>query len=73
MKNDRIYWIDSRTIQRGRVLVFDGSLVPFCSKCLDACMRTNDVLKSLKIVSKMSADCLVRTVRPKGADGPPHI
>ena len=73
MKSDQICWIDSRTIKRGRVLVLDGSLVPFCSKCLDAYMRTNDVLKRLKIVSKMSADCLVQTVRPKGADGLPHI
>ena len=45
MKSDRICWIDSRTIKRGRVLVLDESLVPFCSKCLDACMRANDVLK----------------------------
>ena len=45
MKNDRIGWIDSHTIKRGRVLVLDVSLVPFCSKCLDACMRANDVLK----------------------------
>ena len=48
MKSDRICWIDSRTIKRGRVLVLDGALVPFCSKYLDACMRANDVLKSLK-------------------------
>ena len=45
MKSDRICWIDSRAIKRGRVLVLDGSLVPFFSKCLDACMRANDVLK----------------------------
>ena len=45
MKNDQICWIDSRTIKRGRVLVLDGSLMPFCSKCLDTCMRANDVLK----------------------------
>src|SRR6185436_19680897 len=38
MKNDRICWIDSRTIKRGRILVLDGFLVPFCSKCLDACV-----------------------------------
>ena len=48
MKNDRICWIVSHTIKRGRVLVLDGSLVPFCSKCLDACMRVNDVLKKLE-------------------------
>ena len=48
MKNDRIGWIDSHTIKRGRVLVLDGSLVSFCSKCLDACMRANDVFKDLK-------------------------
>ena len=53
MKYDRICWIDSRTIKWGRVLVLDGSLVPFCSKCLDACMRANDVLKSLKKRSKV--------------------
>ena len=58
MKNDRICWIDSRTIKRGRVLVLDGSLVPFCSKFLDACMRANDVLKSLKKGTSLSADCL---------------
>ena len=55
MKNDRICWIDSHTIKRGRVLVLDGSLVPFCSKCLDACMRANIVLrkfeKDLKVES----------------------
>ena len=48
MKSDRVYWIDRRTIKRGRVLVLDGSLVPFCSKCLDACMRVNDVLKKFE-------------------------
>ena len=56
MKSDRIYWIDSRTIKRGRVLVLDGSLVLFCSKCLDACMRANDVLKGLKTDSKTCVD-----------------
>ena len=45
MKNERVFWIDSRTIKWGRVLVLDGSLVPFCSKYLDACMRANNVLK----------------------------
>ena len=48
MKNDRICWIDSRTIKKGRVLVLDGSLVSFGSKCLDACMRTNDVSKKFE-------------------------
>ena len=52
MKNDRVCWIDSRTIKRGSVLALDGSLVPFCTNCLDACMRPNDVLKSLKKVQK---------------------
>ena len=55
MKSDWIYWIDSHTIKRVCVLVLDGSLVPFCSKCLDACMRANDILKwfekDLKFVS----------------------
>ena len=57
MKNDRIYWIDSRTIKRSCVLMFDGSLVPFCSKCLDACMRANDVLKKIEKKSSLRADC----------------
>ena len=48
MRNDRIYWIDSRTIKRGRVLVLDGSLVQVCSKCLDACMRANVVLNKFE-------------------------
>ena len=48
MKSDRICWIDSRTIKRGCVLVLDGSLVPFFSKYLDACMRANDVLKKFE-------------------------
>ena len=61
MKGDRICWIDSCTIKRGRVLVLDGSLVPFCSKCLDACMRANDVLKNLKKWTSLSADCLSAT------------
>ena len=56
MKNDRVCWIDSRTIKRGHVLVLDGSLVPFCSKYLDACMRANDVLKNLKNGTSLSAD-----------------
>ena len=64
MKSDRICWIDSHTIKRGRVLVLDGSLGPFCSKCLDACMRANGVLKNLKNGTSLSADCL-------SADSPP--
>ena len=48
MKSNRICWIDSRTIKRGRVLVLDGSLVPFWSKCLDACLRANVVLKKFE-------------------------
>ena len=48
MKSDRVCWIDSRTIKRGRVLVLDGSLVPFWSKCLDACLRANVVLKKFE-------------------------
>ena len=48
MKSDRTCWIVSRTIKRGHVLVLDGSLVPFCSKCLDACMRANDFLKKFE-------------------------
>ena len=48
MKSDRVCWIDSRTIKRGLVLVLDGSLVPFCSKCLDAYMRANDVLEKFE-------------------------
>ena len=48
MKNDRVCWIDSRTIKRGRVLLLDGFLVPFFSKCLDACMRANVVLKKFE-------------------------
>ena len=48
MKSDRIGWIDSHTIKRGCVLVFDRSLVPFCSECLGACMRANDALTSFE-------------------------
>jgi hypothetical protein len=29
--------------------MLDGSLVPFCSKCLVACMRANGVLKRFEI------------------------
>ena len=57
MKSDRICWIDSHTIKRGRVLVLDGSLVPFCSKCLGACMRANDVLKRFEKITSLRADC----------------
>ena len=48
MKSDQICWIDSHTIKRGRVLMLDRSLVPFYSKCLDACMRANVVLKKFE-------------------------
>ena len=72
MRNDRICWIDSRTIKRGRVLVLDGALVPFCSKYLDACMRANDVLKRLKKGTKLSADCLSADSPLLVRDGPPH-
>jgi hypothetical protein len=48
MKSDRICWIDSRTIERGHVLVLDGSLVPFCSKCLGACVRANNALSGFE-------------------------
>ena len=58
MKSDRVCWIDSSTIKRGRVLMLDGSLVPFCSKCLDACMRANDVSKRFEKAFKTCADCL---------------
>ena len=64
MKSDRICWIDSRTIKRGRVLALDGSLVSLCSKCLDACKKAKDVLKNLKNGTSLSADCL-------SADSPP--
>jgi len=53
MRNDQICWIDSRTIKRGRVLMLDGSFVPFCSKCLDACMRANDVFENFEKGSKV--------------------
>ena len=66
MKNDRICWIDSRTIKRGRVLVLDGSLVPFCSKFLDACMRANDILKDLKKGTSLSVDCPSANSPPLG-------
>ena len=66
MKSGRICWIDSRTIKRGRVLVLDVSLVSFCSKCLDACMRANDILKSLKTGTSLSADCLSADSLPLG-------
>ena len=58
MKNDRVCWIDIRTIKRDCVLVLDGPLVPFCSKCLDPCMRANGILKNSKKGTSLSADCL---------------
>ena len=65
MKSDRICWIDSRTIKRGCVLVLDGSLVPFCSKCLGACMRANDALTRFEKRTSLRADCT-------SADSPLH-
>ena len=38
--------------------MLDGSLVPFCSKYLDACMRANDVPKRFEKEFKTCADCL---------------
>jgi hypothetical protein len=70
MKNDRICWIDSRTIKRGHVLVLDGSLVPFCSKCLGACMRANDALSSFAKQQVRELIAQARTVRSMRADGP---
>jgi hypothetical protein len=72
MKSDRICWIDSRTIKRGHVLVLDGSLVPFCSKCLGACMRANDALSSFEKEQVRELTAQARTVRSIRADGPLH-
>jgi hypothetical protein len=70
MKNDRICWIDSRTIKRGHVLVLDGSLVPFCSKCLGACMRANNALSGFEKEQVRELTAQVRTVRNMRTDGP---
>ena len=51
-ENDRVCWIDSRTIKRGRVLVLDRFLVLFYSKYLDACMRANDIFEKFENGSK---------------------
>ena len=67
MKSDRICWIDNRTIKRGRVLVLDGSLVPFCSKCLGACMRANDALTRFEKKTSLRADCTSADNPPPGA------
>jgi hypothetical protein len=48
MISDRIYWLDSRTIKRGHLLVLDGSLGPFCSKYLSACMKANYALSGFE-------------------------
>ena len=45
--------------------MLDGSLVPFCSKCLVACMRANDILKSFEIRLSSRADWVT-------ADSPHH-
>ena len=45
------------------VLVLDGSLVPFCSKILVACMRANNDEKMETWFQSLSVDCL-------SADGP---
>ena len=67
MKYDRICW--TAVLSRGVfALMLGGSLVPLCSKCLDACMRANFVLKSLKMGSKLCADCL-RTDGPAQMGG----
>jgi hypothetical protein len=83
MKSDRICWIDSRTIKRGHVLVLDGSLVPFCSKCLDACMRANNALSGFEKEQVRELTALAWTVRYRYrrsggihmwlADGPAHV
>jgi hypothetical protein len=69
MKSDRICWIDSRTIKRGHVLVLDGSLVPFCSKCLDACMRANNALSGFEKEQVRELTAQAWTVRSMRADG----
>jgi hypothetical protein len=70
MKSDQICWIDSRTIKRGHVLMLDGSLVPFCSKCLDACMRANNALSGFEKEQVRELTAQARTVRSMRADGP---
>jgi hypothetical protein len=70
MKSDRICWIDSRTIKRGHVLMLDGSLVPFCSKCLGAWMRANDALSSFEKEQVRELTAQARTVCSMRADDP---
>jgi hypothetical protein len=70
MKSDRICRIDSRTIKRGLALVLDGSLVPFCSKCLDACMRANNALSGFEKEQVRKLTAQAWTVRSRRADGP---
>jgi hypothetical protein len=71
MKSDRICWIDSRNIKRGHVLVLDGSLVPFCSKYLGACMRANNAfVRFLKKEQVRELTAQAWTVRSMRADGP---
>jgi hypothetical protein len=70
MKSDRICWIDSHNIKRGHILMLDGSLVPFCSKCLGACMRANDALSCFEKEQVRELTAQARTVRSMRADGP---
>ena len=58
-------------------LVLDGSLVPFCSKCLDACMRANfgkvvefKKLKKLVLTGRRGQSSPVGWT-PSWVDGPP--
>jgi hypothetical protein len=44
--------------------------VPFCSKCLDACMRANNALSGFEKDHVRELTALVRTVRSMRADGP---
>ena len=72
MKKDR--WKDSRTIKRGRVLVLDGSLVPFCSKYLVACMRANFISRKWKLSFFLSTDYLrVDSPAQKGGRSAIHL
>ena len=73
MKSDRICWIDSRTIKMGCVLVLDGSLVPFCSKCLGACMRADDALTRFEKEQVWELTAQERTVRSLERGRSAHI
>jgi hypothetical protein len=50
--------------------VLDGFLVPFCSKCLDACMRANNALSGFGKEQVRELTAQARTVRSMCADGP---